>query len=91
MPLDVHSMIFSDDAVSLETRLHHILNDHRVNKVNLRKEFFRVSLDDIEKLVAEIAPTAEFRRTALAEQYRQSLSITRVAENPEDIDDEEDE
>ena len=75
-PFDVHSMIFSDDAVSLETKLHHILNDQRVNKVNLRKEFFRVSLDDLEKLVGEIAPTADFKRTVLAEQYRQSLSIS---------------
>lgn len=79
-PFDVHSMIFSDDAVALETELHHILNDQRVNKVNLRKEFFRVSLDDIEALVGRIAPTAEFRRTILAEQYRQSLSIDKVVE-----------
>lgn len=92
-PFDVHSMIFSDDAVSLETQLHHILNDQRVNKVNLRKEFFRVSLDDLEKLVGEIAPTAEFKRTVLAEQYRQSLSIQHVSENPvvESSDEEEDE
>lgn len=82
-PFDVHSLIFSDDAVGLETKLHHMLNDQRVNKVNLRKEFFRVSLDDIEKLVEEVAPTAEFKRTALAEQYRQSLSITHVQENPD--------
>ena len=79
-PFDVHSMIFSNDAVSLETNLHHILNDKRVNKVNLRKEFFHVSLDELEELVEEIAPTAEFRRTVLAEQYRQSLSIDRVVE-----------
>lgn len=90
-PFDVHSMIFSDDAVSLETKLHHILNDQRVNKVNLRKEFFRISLDDLEKLVGEIAPTAEFKRTVLAEQYRQSLSITHVSENPDTADDEEEE
>ena len=82
-PFDVHSMIFSDDAVSLETKLHHILNDQRVNKVNLRKEFFRVSLDDLEKLVGEIAPTAEFKRTVLAEQYRQSLSISHVSDDVE--------
>lgn len=79
-PFDVHSMIFSNDAVSLETNLHHILNDKRVNKVNLRKEFFHVSLDELEELVEEIAPTAEFRRTVLAEQYRQSLSIDKVVE-----------
>ena len=62
-----------------------------MNKVNLRKEFFHVSLDDLEKLVGEIAPTAEFKRTVLAEQYRQSLSITHVSENPEAADDEEEE
>lgn len=90
-PFDVHSMIFSDDAASLETKLHHILNDQRVNKVNLRKEFFHVSLDELEKLVGEIAPTAEFKRTVLAEQYRQSLSITHVSENPAGEDDEAEE
>lgn len=90
-PFDVHSLIFSDDAVSLETKLHHILNEQRVNKVNLRKEFFRVPLDDLEKLVQEIAPTAEFKRTILAEQYRQSLSITHVSDAPLDAtDDDED-
>jgi multidrug efflux pump subunit AcrA (membrane-fusion protein) len=81
-PFDVHSMIFSNDAVSLETELHHILNDRRVNKVNLRKEFFHVTLDELEELVAKIAPTAEFKRTMLAEQYRQSLSIGHI----EDVD-----
>ena len=92
-PFDVHSLIFSDDAVGLENKLHHMLNDQRVNKVNLRKEFFRVTLDDIENLVAEVAPTAEFKRTVLAEQYRQSLSISHVQENPAssyDDDDDED-
>lgn len=83
-PFDIHSMIFSEDAVSLESELHHILNDQRVNKVNLRKEFFRVPLDEIEALVAKIAPTAEFRRTVLAEQYRQSLSIDKVVLSSEE-------
>lgn len=93
-PFDVHSMIFSDDAVGLETKLHHILNNQRVNKVNLRKEFFRVPLDDLQKLVEEIEPTAEFKRTVLAEQYRQSLSIMNVVEtnvaSGDDGDDEDD-
>ena len=79
-PFDVHSFIFSDDAVSLENQLHKTLNDRRVNKVNLRKEFFRVSLDELEELVNQIAPTAEFKRTILAEQYRQSLSIDHIEE-----------
>lgn len=72
---DVHSFIFSDDAVSLETTLHHELNSRRVNKINLRKEFFNVSLDEIEELVYKHQPSAEFNRTMLAEEYRQGLSM----------------
>lgn len=73
---DVHSFIFSDDAVGLENKLHSILNDKRVNKVNLRKEFFYTSLDELENLVTEIEPTAEFNRTMLAEEFRQSQSTS---------------
>lgn len=71
---DVHSFIFSDDAVSLEKRLHSELNHRRVNKVNLRKEFFNITIDELEQLVNEIEPTAEFNKTMLAEEYKQSLS-----------------
>lgn len=71
---DVHSFIFSEDAVSLENQLHQTLNRHRVNKVNLRKEFFYSSVDELEKLVTSIDPTAEFTKTMLAEEFRQSQS-----------------
>lgn len=33
---DLHALIFSDDAVGLETQLHHELRDRRVNWVNLK-------------------------------------------------------
>jgi len=72
---DVNSFIFSDDAVSLENALHKELNSKRVNKINMRKEFFRVSIDEIEELVYKYEPTAEFRRTMIAEQYNQGLSM----------------
>lgn len=74
-PFDVHSFIFSEDAVALETALHHELDSRRVNKVNLRKEFFNVSIDELRQIVERIDPTAPFKVTALAEQYRQSLSL----------------
>lgn len=73
-PFDVHSFIFSDNAVELEHTLHVELNERRVNKVNLRKEFFRVSLSELEDIVYKHQPTAEFNRTMLAEEYNQSLS-----------------
>jgi hypothetical protein len=72
---DVHSFIFSDDAVALEQKLHTMLNDQRVNKINLRKEFFHVSIDEIENLVLDIEPTAEFNTTMLAEEFRQTQSL----------------
>lgn len=75
---DVHSFIFSEDAVGLEGKIHEILNKKRLNKVNLRKEFFKVSLDELERLVNEIAPSAEFSRTMAADEYRQSLSTDEV-------------
>lgn len=74
-PFDVHSFVFSDDAVGLEASLHKRLNERRVNKVNRRKEFFTVPIDELEELVYDLEPTAEFNKTMLAEQYNQSLSI----------------
>lgn len=72
---DVHSFIFSEDAVQLESNLHSALDSKRLNKVNTRKEFFKIPIDELEKLVEDIDPAAEFNRTMQAEQYYQSLSI----------------
>ena len=90
LKFDVHSFIFSDDAVGLEKKLHTILNDKRVNKVNMRKEFFYTNIDELEELVTDIQPTAEFNKTMLAEEFRQSLSSDEnyssdyIAEDDED-------
>ena len=64
---DVHSFIFSDSAVDLETKMHNILEKKRVNKINLRKEFFNVTIDELEALVQELYPSAEFNKTMIAE------------------------
>lgn len=72
---DIHSFIFSQDAVDLEHSLHVRLNEKRTNKVNLRKEFFDVSIDELESLVQELDATAEFNKTMLATEYRQSISM----------------
>lgn len=72
---DVHSFIFSEDAVNLENELHKRLADKRTNKVNLRKEFFNVTIDELEILVQNVDETAEFNRTMLATEFRQSQSL----------------
>lgn len=73
---DVHAMIFSEDAPKLENELHKHFKAQEVNKVNSRKEFFKVNLSEIEKVVLEkYNGTVSFTKTALAEQYRRSLEL----------------
>jgi len=73
---DVHAMIFADDAPALETALHQHFEKQSVNRVNLRKEFFRVSLDEIEQVVKDnFNNTVEFTRIPVAREYRQTLNI----------------
>jgi len=79
---DVHSFIFSEDAVGLEAKLHERLAECRVNKVNVRKEFFHVTLDEIERMVQETDPTASFNRTMAAEEYRASRSGIELGDVP---------
>ena len=73
---DVHSFIFSEDAVALEKKLHDTLNEKRLNKINLRKEFFKVDISELEELVSSIDPTAEFNKTMLAEEFHQSEELS---------------
>lgn len=89
---DVHSFIFSENAVGLETQLHQKLNDKRVNKVNIRKEFFYSTVDELEILVQEIDETAEFTKTMMAEEYNQSISSDEIySSDIKNYEDDEDE
>ena len=79
---DVHAMIFSDDAPALEAILHSTFADKRVNLVNTRKEFFRVSLDEIEAVVKKnYNATVTFTKTAEAYQYRESQRLREQGGN----------
>ena len=62
-----------------------------MNKVNLRKEFFYVTIDELETLVNEICPTAEFNKTMLAAEFRQSLSTNEVYSSDLILENDEDE
>ncbi len=73
---DVHAIIFSADAPKLENELHKQFNDKRVNAVNLRKEFFHVSLEDIRTKVDSITgETSTFTTTILADEYYQTKRL----------------
>lgn len=71
---DVHAMIFSDDAPGLENLLHTHFRDQAVNKINPRKEFFDVDLEEVKKLVLEHHNnTVDFTMEPEAYEYRESL------------------
>lgn len=73
---DVHAMIFTDDAPALESALHKAFEDKKVNMINQRREFFRVSLDEIKAVIkANYDKTVEFIDIPDAEQYRMSEKI----------------
>ena len=73
---DVHAMIFSDNAPELENILHQTFRDRSVNKVNFRKEFFKVTLDEIEDVVKRnYNKTVDFIKVPTAAEYRQTLEI----------------
>lgn len=74
-PFDVHAIIFCEDAPSLETELHRAFEQKRVNMINPRKEFFNVSLEEIENVVHKNDATIEFTKLAEARDYRESLAI----------------
>ncbi|KRM19494.1 chromosome segregation ATPase [Ligilactobacillus hayakitensis DSM 18933 = JCM 14209] len=74
---DVHALIFSDDAYKLETDLHNYFDKYRVNKVNNRKEFFGITIDQVkEALNKYYNQTFEFTEIPEAEEYRKSLEIS---------------
>ena len=80
---DVHAMIWSENAPALETELHKRFVRAQVNKVNPRKEFFRLSLADLRQHVETLGIEASWTMTALAAEYRESLAIEqRWRENP---------
>lgn len=73
---DVHAMIFTEDAPGLEAALHSAFADKKLNFVNQRREFFRVSLDEIKAVVKKnYDKTVEFVDIPPAEQYRESLKM----------------
>lgn len=81
---DVHAMIFSDDAPALENKLHETFREKSVNLINMKKEFFRVSLKEIEKIVKENHADIEFTQIAEAKDYRETMAIIKAKQKAEE-------
>lgn len=79
---DVHAVIFSENAPQLEYDLHQRFNDRRLNRVNRRKEFFKVKLEEIEEFVKEHADAEiEFTKIAEAREYRETMTVLKQLDN----------
>ncbi|MEX6703195.1 DUF4041 domain-containing protein [Peribacillus frigoritolerans] len=73
---DIHAIIFSENAPSLEATLHRTFHHRRVNKINERKEFFRVTLEEIKKIVHQNHNSfIEFTMLAQAQEYRETQKL----------------
>ncbi|WP_417679970.1 DUF4041 domain-containing protein [Roseibium sp.] len=71
---DTHAMIYSDEAPALEAALHREFAERRINMSNMRKEFFRVNLDEVEDAVQRLAPAASFFKDREAQEWHETLA-----------------
>lgn len=84
---DVHAMIHTTDAPSLEKELHRVFDNDRLNMVNRRKEFFQVDLSDIKKAVKNFdIDDAEFIETAVAQDFNETKAMRKQTELKEAIE-----
>ncbi|MQU55613.1 DUF4041 domain-containing protein [Pseudomonas sp. FSL R10-1339] len=80
---DVHAMIFSDDAPSLEKTLHRHFLRRQMNKVNPRKEFFRLGISEIRAELESLGVETLWTMAAEAHEYRETIRIEQqIQENP---------
>jgi len=77
---DVHALIFSDDAVGLESALHQHFAARRVNLVNLRREHFYVTPHEVREALDIIGSQQllEFREVPEAAEWRASGGRKRL-------------
>lgn len=83
-PFDVHALIWSEDAPALENMLHKKFALSQVNKVNFRKEFFRLSLSEIRAELEQSGLNIKWTITAEATEYRETIAIEKaIQDNPQ--------
>lgn len=74
---DVHAFIYSEDVFNLEAQIHRFLKDKEVNKINHRKEFYKVSLEEIKEIVSKLGYKCKWTDDAPAIEYERSKNINK--------------
>lgn len=77
---DVHALTYSDNTPEFKNNLHKSFNLKRVNMVNNRKEFYNVSLEDIENVVKETNSEIKFIKLPEAREFRETYAILNKSE-----------
>lgn len=76
-PFDVHALIFTDDAPKLERDLHLALDEHRLNLVNGRKEFFRATPEHLKEVLRQKVPQTHFIDSPYSQDLVQTAAIRK--------------
>jgi len=78
---DVHAVIYSEDAPALESKLHREFEARRVNRVNFRREYFRVTLSEIQSAVEKFHGVVSFVTVPQAEEYEKTIAMESATQS----------
>jgi hypothetical protein len=79
---DVHTIAFVENAPEIERTLHQKFADYRINKENQRKEFFRISVDEVRQVMEAMEVDSEWYYDVEARDYNESklMRAARLAD-----------
>lgn len=81
-PFDLHALVYSEDAPALEAKLHERFWERRMNWSNDRKEFFKVTLAELEGALGSLGLSTTVARVPEAREYRETVALRERAAAP---------
>jgi hypothetical protein len=78
---DIHALISTDDAPALENALHLHFENMRINKVNPRKEFFSIAIDEVASACEKLGCQVKLTKLAEAREYRESQRLSEMGKS----------
>ena len=80
---DVHTLTFVGDAPKVEKMLHRKFHDKRVNEENYRKEFFKVTPQEVAAAMDELGIECDWFYETEAKEFRESLLMRKAFKQSE--------